>query len=297
VRLVEGGSHTIERLGGMLGDLGAATVGFEADSVTVSLLERFERAGERVEWRPTQAIVEAARVVKDDHEIECIKRAVKVADRAMEHAFATARPGMSEMELAWSIERFMRENGAEAVAFDTIVAAGENSARPHHHPSGRAIKAGEAIVIDLGARVDGYHSDVTRTICLGEPIDPEYERVWSLVEAANRAATLALGVGQLGAAIDRIARDHLAAAGFGDDFKHSLGHGVGLDIHEAPRLSQVAPEIPLPAGAVVTIEPGVYLEGRFGVRIEDTVVVRAHGAEVLTQVGKRSAVGHESIGS
>ena len=172
VRLVEGGSKVLEALGGALDELGATTVGFEADAVTVSVLERLQRTSEHVTWRPTTGVVEGLRQVKDAAEIERITRAVRLADRAMEHAFATARPGMSERELAWSIERFMRENGAEAVAFDTIVAAGENSARPHHHPGQRPIAAGEAIVIDLGARVDGYHSDITRTICIGQPTDP-----------------------------------------------------------------------------------------------------------------------------
>lgn len=293
VRLVEGGSKVLEALGGALDELGATTVGFEADAVTVSVLERLQRTSEHVSWRPTTGVVEGLRQVKDAAEIERITRAVRLADRAMEHAFATARPGMSERELAWSIERFMRENGAEAVAFDTIVAAGENSARPHHHPGQRPIAAGEAIVIDLGARVDGYHSDITRTICIGQPIDPDYADVWRLVDEANRAATAALRSGRLGAEIDAVARDHLSAAGFGEEFKHGLGHGVGLDIHEGPRLSQVATDQPLPAGAVVTIEPGVYLEGRFGVRIEDTVIVGQDGARVLTAVEKTPILGLE----
>lgn len=250
-----------------------------------------------MEWRPTKALVEELRATKDESEIEVIKRAVRLADRAMEHAFAVVRPGMSEQALAWSIERFMRENGAEALAFDTIVAAGENSALPHHTPTERSIAAGEPIVIDMGARIDGYHSDVTRTICIGEANDPDYLHVWTLVDEANRLSTAALRAGALGAQIDSVAREHIAAAGFGDDFKHSLGHGVGLDIHEAPRLSQVAPEVPLPAGAVVTIEPGIYLEGRFGVRIEDTVVVREDLAEVLTAVDKPTTVSPEAIGA
>ncbi len=290
LRLVEGGLKPLNSLGEALDELGAKAVGFEADSVTFSILDRLEKASEHVQWRPTVAVVEEMRVGKSTAEIDLIRQAVRVADLAMEHAFDVVRPGMTERELAWSIERFMRENGAEATAFDTIVAAGENSARPHHHPVQRKIAVGEAIVIDLGARVDGYHSDVTRTICLGTPHDPDYLRVWELVDEANRAATSALRAGQFGVAIDAVAREHLTAAGFGEDFKHGLGHGVGLDIHEAPRLSQAAPEIPLPVGAVVTIEPGIYLEGRFGVRIEDTVVVGEAGPEVLTAVRKASVL-------
>jgi len=284
------GYRVFERLSEVLGELDLKRVGFEADAVTVSELERLRGLAPEVEWRATSGLVERHRAIKSEAEIGTIRCAAAIADAAMAHAAAVLRPGISELALAWEIEVFMREHGAEGLAFDTIVAAGENGALPHHHPSQRRIEAGEPVVVDIGARVDGYNSDLTRTFALGPVRDPEFETVYAIVAEANRTATRGIRAGLTGADADRLARDVIDAAGYGDFFGHGLGHGVGLQIHEGPRLSFLADEHPLGAGMVITIEPGIYLPGRFGVRIEDLVVVRDNGVEVLSAVEKQPAV-------
>ena len=289
VALVRGGNDPIGALGPLVPAPGWR-IGLEAEHVTLAQRDKLVEKIPGAAWVPVAGLVEGLRMVKSEAERAVMRRALALADAAMEHAWGVARPGMTERELAWRIERFMREHGAEAVAFDLIVAAGENGALPHHTPGERPIGAGEPIVVDIGARVDGYHSDLTRTFTLGPPSDPEVETIWRLVEAANAAGRAALRAGASGRAVDRAARAVIEAAGHGEHFGHGLGHGVGLEIHEGPRLSPVADETPLPAGALVTIEPGVYLPGRFGVRIEDVARVGEAGAEVLTGVAKPLSV-------
>lgn len=285
------GPKPFEALGALLERLGARRVGFEADFVTVGLLAKLEEAApDGLAWTPTQGMVEALRERKSIDEISVLRQAVALADRAMEHAWQVVRPGMTESELAWALERWMREHGAEAVAFDIIVAAGENGALPHHSPGDRRIQEGDPIVIDLGARLDGYHSDLTRTFSLGPARDEDYEAVWELVAEANRLAAEALRPGRTGVEVDAAAREHIAAGGYGEAFGHGLGHGVGLQIHEGPRLSPLAGDRPLQAGNVVTLEPGIYLPGRFGVRIEDIALVQPDGCEILTGVRKPTVV-------
>jgi len=273
-------------------ELGLRKVGFEALQVTVARLDKFQEHAPEVEWISTRDLVENLRAAKAPVEIEALRRAVAVSDGAIAHAYAMAAPGMTEAELAWRLEVWMREHGAEKLAFDIIVAAGENSSRPHHHPSQRPLRAGEPITIDLGAVVEGYHSDVTRTFSIGPVIEQaeEYDRVWHLVDRARQAAIAALQPGVSGKQADQAARDPITAAGHGEHFGHGTGHGVGLEIHEGPRLSKIAPETPLPVGCAVTVEPGVYLPERFGVRIEDLVVLGPDGAEVLTQVANMPVV-------
>ncbi|MCB0216599.1 MAG: aminopeptidase P family protein [Caldilineae bacterium] len=288
--LVRAGYQTNQTLNTLLTALGARRVGFEAEHLSVAQLEGLRKALPDIDWQATDGLVTRLRAIKDADEIAIIRRAVRLADQAMEHAYAIARPGMTELELAWQLEVFLRERGAESLAFDTIVAAGENGALPHHHPSDRPIAAGEPIVIDMGARVDGYCSDLTRTFSIGPATDPDYAAVWQIVSAANRAAEAGLRAGLTGPEGDALARDPITEAGYGDHFGHSLGHGVGLDVHELPRLSQLAGDAPLEPGMVVTVEPGIYLPGRFGVRIEDMVLIGPDGAEVLSGVAREPSL-------
>jgi Xaa-Pro aminopeptidase len=192
---------------------------------------------------------------------------------------------MNEQQVAWELESTMRTRGATGVSFEVIVASGPNGALPHFRPTDRVIQAGEPIVIDLGCVVDGYCSDVTRTVCLGEPKDDEYLKIWNLVLQAQERAEAGLKAGTTGVDGDKLARDPIVKAGYGDFFGHGLGHGVGLAIHEIPRLSfTYSGEIP--SCAVVTVEPGIYVSEWGGVRIEDMVVVEENGVEVLTGAPK-----------
>jgi len=286
VRLERVGYEALPRLGEILAERGARRLGFEAHVVTVSQLEEFREKVSGVEWTSKPGLVEQLRAVKSASEVEAIRRAIAVSDAAMAHAYVTARPGMTEAELAWALEVFMRERGAEGMAFEIIVGAGENGALPHHRAGSRAIRAGEPIVVDMGAIVDGYHSDITRTFSIGPVGDPEYARVYAAVDEANRAAIAGLAAGMTGPDADALGREVIKAAGYGDYFGHSLGHGVGLDVHEGPRLSVHAGDQPLATGMVCTVEPGVYLPGRFGVRIEDIVLIEAQGVRVLTGAPK-----------
>jgi Xaa-Pro aminopeptidase len=193
---------------------------------------------------------------------------------------------MRENELAWELEKFMRERGAEGLAFPIIVGSGTNSALPHHATGDKPIEAGEPIVVDMGAAIDGYNGDLTRTFSLGPAVDPDYESVYAIVAEANQAAAGGIRAGVTGRDADALARSVIEDAGYGEAFGHGLGHGVGLNVHEMPRLSPAAGEAQLRAGMVITIEPGIYLPGRFGVRIEDLAVVREDGIEFLSHVAK-----------
>ena len=260
-------------------------VGFEPDYLAVSqhaeLLAALEGSATLM---PVAGLVESLRMVKDDHELEAIRRATAITDATMAHIYEFIRPGVTEKQVAWQLERYMRELGAEGVAFKPGVAAGPNAAVPHNTPSDRPIGVGEPVWIDIGARVDGYCSDLTRSFCL-PPADGRFLQIYDLVAVAQETALQGLQAGMSGKEGDALARDLIAAAGYADNFGHSLGHGVGLVVHEEPRLSFRALE-PLPAGSVVTVEPGVYIPGWGGVRIEDLVVVGEQGVTVLTGVPK-----------
>lgn len=265
-----------------------ARLGFEAEHLTVALYEKLRGAVGAAQWVPTQGLVENLRAVKEPGEIQAIRRAVALADEVLEAILPTLRPGMTEKEVAWRLESAMRERGAEKVSFDLIVASGPNGAKPHAVTSDRPLGKGEPIVIDMGCVVDGYCSDLTRTIVLGEP-DGRFRDLYDLVLRAQRAAEEGIRPGMTGREADALAREVIDAAGYKEEFGHSLGHGVGLEVHELPRLSALAEE-PLQEGMVFTVEPGVYIPGWGGIRIEDMAVLQRDGVEVLTACTKDPVV-------
>ena len=260
-------------------------IGFEADSVTVAQLNKWGETFEGVELVATDNWVIELRATKTEAEVEAIRKAISLADQAMLHIYNWIQPGMTEKEVAWELEVYMRTRGASALSFETIVAAAENGASPHASTSDRIIEYGDPVVIDMGCVVDDYCSDLTRTFSVGEPRHENYREIWQIVLQANAAAAAGIEVGIPGNEADALARKIIEGAGYGDNFGHSLGHGVGLYIHEYPRMSKIV-EAPVEEGAVITIEPGIYLPGAFGVRLEDVALVTKEGVEILTGVPK-----------
>jgi Xaa-Pro aminopeptidase len=256
--------------------------GIEA-SVSHSRFARVAK-GREARVRAADGWVERARVVKEGEEIDRIARAATIADTAFEHVLGSISPGVTELEIALELEMFMRRRGSEGVAFPSIVASGPNSSRPHAHAGTRVLERGDLITMDFGARVGGYCSDMTRTVALGS-VAPGLRTIYDVVLAANEAGLSAARAGRTGAEIDAEARRVIAEAGFADKFGHGLGHGVGLEVHEGPSVGQRG-TTPVPAGSVVTIEPGVYVPGLGGVRIEDLVVVEENGARLLSHSPK-----------
>lgn len=264
---------------------GTLRVGYESETVTVDGYERMrELFPERVELVAIKGLVENMRVVKDDEEVELIAAATKIADEAFEALLAGGLEGRTERELALALEHDMRLRGAEAPSFDSIVASGAHGALPHATPRDVTIEPGQLVVIDWGAKYSGYCSDCTRTVAVGEP-GPEAREVYELVLGAQQVGLDEVRAGGNGREIDQAVRDIIYGAGHEGHFGHGLGHGVGLEIHEAPTLSFRA-EDTLQAGTVVTVEPGVYLPGKFGIRIEDLVVVTDDGVRILTSIPK-----------
>lgn len=278
--------RTVEALAGRLARRRTATLGYESHVVTVDGLQQLRDLLPQARLVSIEQQVEEFRQVKDEAEIELLRTACGIADRALADLVAAGgvRAGRTERELGRDLDSRMLELGAEAVSFETIVASGPHSAMPHHLPADRALCDGDFLTLDFGAEYGGYHSDMTRTYVLGEPADWQRE-LYDLVAAAQRTGRDALEVGADVAAVDRAAREVIDAAGHAEDFGHGLGHGVGLQIHEAPMLGPTATGT-LGGLMPVTVEPGVYLEGRGGVRIEDTLVVRVDGPELLTLTSK-----------
>ncbi len=274
-----------ETLSEMVADAGIKRLGFEADHVTVAQLEELNERLAEVELCPTKKLVLSMRAIKDEGEVAAIRAAVACADEAFAHLLRVIHPGMREVDVAWELESYMRQHGATATSFPLIVGSGPNGAMPHATTSERVIGTGEPIVIDFGAVVDGYCSDITRTICLGHA-DGRYLEVWNLVLEAQLRAEEQLRPGMTNKEADALAREALKEAGYEKEFGHGLGHGVGLAIHESPGVSPNAEELVLEPGMVFTVEPGVYLPGWGGVRIEDIVVMREDGVEVLTRAPK-----------
>jgi Xaa-Pro aminopeptidase len=229
--------------------------------------------------------VERLRVVKDAAELDACERAAALTDAAFGHVLGILRPGLREIDVSLALEVFMRSNGSEGLAFEPIVASGPNSSRPHAGVTGRVIEAGDLLTMDFGARVDGYCADLTRTVVVGANATERQREVYDAVLAANLAGIGAVRAGVPARDVDAAARDLLAGMRLAEHFGHALGHGVGLEVHEEPRVSRTSDEI-LRTGSVVTIEPGVYLAGRLGVRIEDLVAVEESGARLLSHAPK-----------
>ena len=268
----------------LFADLQVKTAAFEGAHVTVAEYQRWRDSHADVTWTPAEGVIENLRMAKSPPELDAIRRAVRLADKALAHVLRRLRPGMTERDVAWALEAYMRTHGAEAASFDIIVGSGSNSAMPHATTSDRQVQAGEPIVIDMGAVADGYHSDLTRTVCLGRP-DARLVELHDLVQRAQTAAEMALKPGMTGQEADQTARAVIEAAGLGRSFRHGLGHGVGLAIHEGPRLSQTSTDV-LQPGMIVTVEPGVYLPGWGGIRIEDMAVITDKGCRVLSAASK-----------
>jgi Xaa-Pro aminopeptidase len=272
-------------------DQGALRVGFEREGVTYGEHARLTEALGPGELVPIDAAVEGLRVTKDAEEVERIGRAQEATDLAFEQVvLGGLREGMTERELALELELAMRRAGADDAGFDTIVAFGEHAAEPHHDPVDRPLRPGDLVKVDVGALVDGYHSDMTRTVAFGEP-DRALREIHDVVAAAQQAGFGAVRAGATLREVDGAAREVIERAGFGEHFSHGLGHGVGLEIHEDPFLRREAPEgSRLVAGAVITIEPGIYTPGLGGVRIEDMVEVTAEGARVVGRSSREFVV-------
>ena len=265
---------------------GVGRLGLEAASVTWARQRAF--AGEwfpDVDLVPTEGLVEGLRRVKDGGEVARIAEAARIADAALAAVKPLLLDGVTEADFAVALDFEMRRLGAAGVSFDSIVAGGPNGARPHARPSDRPVRPGELVVLDFGALVDGYHSDMTRTVCAGEPASPTLSRMVDVVRESQAAGVAAVRAGATCADVDRTCREVIAGAGWGDAFVHGTGHGVGLLIHEAPWVGATSTDT-LAAGHVVTVEPGVYLPDHGGVRIEDTVVVTESGCEPLTHAPK-----------
>lgn len=279
----------LKQLGELLAKNGLVRVGFEAEHLTFQQHRLWTETVDEVTWMPLEGSIETLRGIKDDREIAAIQKAVDVADAAFQHILDFLKPGTTEQDIALELEFFMRRAGAEALSFSSIVASGPNGALPHARPTARKLARGDLVTLDFGCVVAGYCSDITRTVGIGTP-DAKSREIYELVLQAQQAGVEAVRPGIEGREVDRIARDMIREAGYGEYFGHGLGHGLGMNVHEEiPRLSKRS-EVQLQPGMVCSVEPGVYIPGWGGVRIEDLVVVTEDGCRVLTQSPKQWTV-------
>ena len=273
-----------------LKDSGVKKVGFESQDMTVASYNNLidaikgDSALGNVSFVPAPGLAENQRIIKDQEELKMLQLAIDAADKAMDQVCPTITPGMTEKEVAWKLETAMRDFGADAISFDTIVAAGPNGAMAHHQPTDYVIKQSDPIVIDMGAKVGGYCSDLSRSIAVGEP-DETFNKIYDTVLGAQLTAINTVKVGTTGEETDNLSREVIAQAGYGDNFGHSLGHGVGLEVHENPRVGPRSTDV-LELNTVFTVEPGIYLSGWGGIRIEDIVILREDGAVPLSKAKK-----------
>ncbi len=260
---------------------GLEEIGFEAHAASVADAERFASVDTRLLFRPVRELVERLRVCKDAGEVHAMREAARLGSEALQATLQCVRVGQRELDVAAMLEHELRRRGSEWHPFRTIVASGPRSALPHAGTSTREIERGDLLLLDFGAQVDGYCADLTRTVVVGGAADQRQRTIYDLVAEAQLHARCNITGGMIGREADNLARSIIEARGFGNAFGHSLGHGLGLEVHEAPRVSK-ANEAPLPVGAVVTIEPGVYVPGWGGVRIEDDVFLAEAGTELLS---------------
>jgi Xaa-Pro aminopeptidase len=280
----------------LLAEAKVKDLGFEADDMTVATHQRLTQklketpvSSDTVTMAPLTGVADDIRTVKDAEELKLLQRAIDISDRAMDQVAPTIEPGVTEVEVAWRLERAMREMGADGPSFDTIVGSGPNGALPHHRAGERPIQRGEPIVIDMGAKYQGYCSDLTRTITIGPP-DETFRKVYDIVLGAQLTAMSLVKPGIPGAEADGYARKVIEVAGYSENFGHSLGHGVGLAIHEYPGVGPTSQGI-LKEGMVFTIEPGIYRSGWGGVRIEDVVLLGKNGTKTLSKAKKTGKLG------
>ncbi|WP_172200350.1 M24 family metallopeptidase [Saccharibacillus qingshengii] len=281
-KVVEHAPKVMETVKELLGS--SSKLGFEQEHVTFATYQNYREALEGVELVPVSGLVEGLRIFKDEGELHIMREAAALADRTFSHILTKIRPGVTERELDLQMEMFMRENGATSSSFDTIVASGERSALPHGVASSRVLQGSEFITFDFGALLNGYCSDVTRTVVLGEATD-KHREVYGIVLEAQLNALDKIRPGMTGREADALTRDIIASYGYGDNYGHSTGHGLGMEVHESPRLSKLSDDI-LKPGMVVTVEPGIYIPGFGGVRIEDDIVITETGIEIITSSTK-----------
>lgn len=282
--IVEHKQKPMESVKELLNGLGIGRLGFEQNDLVYGTYTSYKTDLEPVELVPTSLVVEKLRMIKDESELAIIQEAADLADRTFSHILKFLKPGVSEKDIALEMEFFMRKHGATSSSFDTIVASGERSALPHGVASDRKLGANEFVKLDFGALYKGYCSDLTRTVVLGQPTD-KHKEIYNIVLEAQLACLAGLKPGMTGREGDALARDVIVKAGYGDRFGHGTGHSFGLQIHENPRLS-MACDVVLEPGMTLTVEPGIYLPGFGGVRIEDDVVVTDTGIRVLTRSTK-----------
>lgn len=276
-----------KEISALLRQEGVKNLAIEAMDVTVSRLNVMKKHLKCVDIIDTDVLsnsINKLRMIKDEEEMEYIRKAQEIAESAFDDILGFIKEGVTEREIALELDRLMLEKGAEGISFDTIALAGENTSMPHGVPSDKKVKKGEFVLMDFGAVYNGYHSDMTRTVCVGTP-DEEMEKIYNIVLTAQEKAIAAAKAGISGKELDGIARRHICDAGYGEYFGHSLGHGVGLEIHEQPNAAP-SYEKNLEKGTVITIEPGIYIAGKFGVRIEDFVILTENGCINLTKSAK-----------
>jgi len=282
--IVEHGSSPLADVYKLLKQNGITQLAFEEEHVTYSQYTAWKGILQNIALQPVNGIVEGLRVIKDESELQVMQEAADLADRTFSHILQHLRPGVSEKEIALEMEMFMRKHGATSSSFDTIVASGERSALPHGVASDRIIGSNEFVKLDFGAYYNGYCSDLTRTVVVGQPTD-KHKEIYNIVLEAQLHALAHIKPGMTGREADALARDVIAKYGYGDLFGHSTGHGLGMEIHESPRLSVQSDTILTP-GMTVTVEPGIYVPGFGGVRIEDDIVITESGIKILTSSPK-----------
>ncbi|URN94271.1 MAG: Xaa-Pro peptidase family protein [Candidatus Pristimantibacillus lignocellulolyticus] len=268
----------------LLQKLGINKVGFEQDHISFAQYKQWENELAGIELSPTAGLVEQIRMIKDQAELQIIQEAADLADRTFAHILNYIKPGVRELDIALEMEMFMRSNGATSSSFETIVASGERSALPHGIASERIIGNNEFVKLDFGAYYKGYCSDITRTVVVGKPTEKHLE-IYNIVLEAQMNALANIKPGVTGVQGDAFARDVITNYGYGELFGHGTGHGIGMEIHEAPRLSRFSDTILTP-GMTVTVEPGIYIPGFGGVRIEDDIVITQTGIQILTKSPK-----------
>ena len=272
----------------LLAGLSIKRLGLESENISLTTYQQIckvlKKLQPEIEPVPIAGLVESLRAVKESEELELISRAAAIADNALEYIAGVIHTGMTEAEAAWELEKRLRENGSQPLPFEVIVASGPNSSLPHAKPSQRSLQEGEPIIIDIGARVEGYCSDITRTICLGRASE-EFQKIYGSVLDAQKAAVAIIKKGTTGDQADSAARKAIEQAGHGEAFGHALGHGVGLAAHEAPRLGPGSTDV-LSSSMVFTIEPGIYLPGWGGVRIEDLVLLGKEKVQIISKARK-----------